>query len=160
MDVQERVSEYFLKRPSAMTLMAARDLGLPEAEVVRALPATTELKASALEDILRSLAALGRCHVIVSNRGATLESRGEFGGFSRSGPFLNVETPTLDMHLRPEAVASAFAVSKKGHRDGKPIHTVQFYDPQGDSVLKVVLPREGGAGSLEALKARFLVYSR
>ncbi len=153
MSTEERVTEYFLKRPSAMTLMAARDLGLPEAEVIRALPAAVELKASALEDILQALAALdGPCHVIVSNRGATLESRGAFGGFSRSGPFLNIETPTLDMHLRPEAVASAFSVSKPGHRDGKPIHTVQFYDAQGDSVMKVVLPREAGEKALEALK--------
>ena len=138
-----------------MTLMAAKDLGLPEAEVVRALPGTVALKPGALEDILKSLSSLGTCHVIVSNRGATLEARGEFGGFSRSGPFLNIETPGLDMHLRPEGVASAFAVSKKGHRDGKPIHTVQFYDAQGDSVMKVVLPGEGAAGVLEGIKARF-----
>ena len=155
MNARERVSEYFLKRPSAMTLMAARDLGLPEVEVVRALPDTVELKASEMENILKALAGLGTCHVIVSNRGATLEVRGEFGGFSRSGPFLNVETSTLDMHLRPEGVAAAFAVSKKGHRDGKPIHTVQFYDAAGDSVMKAVLPREAGDRPLEALKVLY-----
>ena len=108
-------------------------------------------------DILKAVAPLGRCHVIVSNRGATLESRGEFGGFSRSGPFLNIETPTLDMHLRPDAVVSAFCVSKPGHMDGRTIHTVQFYDQAGDSVMKVVLP--GGAAGDKPLEALKVLYS-
>ena len=143
--LRDRVAEYFSRRPAAMTLLAARDLGVPEAEVLRALEGkgAVELDPGAFEALLRELEGWGRCHVIVSNRGATLEAYGAFGGFSRSGPFFNVETPTLDLHLRPEAVRAIFCLDKRGHRDGQPIHTVQFYDAEGASVLKVVMIQEG-----------------
>lgn len=150
-----RVEDYFRRKPVAMTLAAARDLGVPEAEVIRALEGKggTELDPAAFEPVIRALEAFGTCHVIVSNRGATLECRGAFGNFSRTGPFFNVETPTLDMHLRPEAVGSLFCVEKRGHADGKPIRMVQCYDRQGDSIMKAVVPAGQEAG-YEALRAR------
>ena len=140
-----RVREYFQRRPAAMTLMAAEELGVPEGDVLE-IQGAVPLRADALEAMLAEIAGWGRCHVIVSNRGATLEARGEFGGFSKRGPFLNVETPTLDMHLRPGGIARAFCFDKKGHMDGKAIHTVQFFDAQGASVFKVVLIRDEAAG--------------
>ena len=145
---RERVADYFRRKPAAMTLMAAQDLGVPELEVIRALESdgnggATELKPESLEAILQEMAGWGHCHVIVSNRGATLEAYGELGGFSRSGPFLNVETKTLAMHLRPAALAAIFCVDKRGHMDGQPIHTVQCYDAEGGSILKVVMMRHG-----------------
>lgn len=144
LELKERVRQYFARRPAALTLLAARELGVPEADVIRALEGEVAdaLDPVRLEPILADLAAWGRCQVVVTNRGATLESYGEFGGISRSGPFLNVETATLDLHLRPAGISSAFSVDKRGHMDGRPIHTVQFYDTQGDSVMKVVMPRD------------------
>ena len=161
-DLNARVAAYFQRRPAAMTMVAAQELGVPEVEVLRALGAA-ELRAEALEEILGELAGWGRCHVIVSNRGATLEAYGTFGGFSRKGPFLNVETETLDMHLRPAAIRAAFCLDKRGHRDAQPIHTVQFYDDRGDAVLKVVMIRDAETkryapeqeARYEVLKARF-----
>jgi putative heme iron utilization protein len=146
-EIRERVAAYFDRKPLAMTLMAAQQLGLPEAQVLRALVGrgATELDPGVLEDILQDLSGWGRCHVIVSNRGATLEAYGEFGNLSRTGPFLNVQTPTLDMHLRPEAIRAVFCLDKRGHQDGQPIHTVQCYDAEGASVFKVVMLRFGEA---------------
>ena len=147
-ETKRRVAEYFARKPAAMVLLAARDLGLPEAEILRCLEGAVELKPDA-EALLRDLEPFGTCHVIVSNRGATLEARGAFGNFSRSGPFLNVENGVLDLHLRTEAVTSAFCLDKPSHRDRRPIHTVQLFDAAGDAVLKAVMPRTDGAYSPE-----------
>ena len=153
MGADEQVREYFSRKPSAMTLMAARDLGLPEAEVLRALGAT-ELKPDAFENVMEALKGWGRVHVIVSNRGATMEARGEFGNYSRSGPFLNVEYKGLDLHLRPEGIAAIFLFEKPAHTDGRTTRMLQFYDRQGDAVMKAVCP-EGKEDAFRGL----LVYS-
>ena len=152
-NTQKKVADYFAGRPSAMTLMAAKELGLPEAEVLRALGAV-ELKADAFEAVMEALKGWGKVHVIVSNRGATMEARGEFGNFSRSGPFFNIEYKGLDLHLRPAAIGAIFLFEKPAHTDGKPTRMLQFYDAQGDAVMKAVCP----ADREDAFKA-LMVYS-
>ena len=85
-----------------MTLQLARDLGVPEVEVVRAFPTdrVMELDIARWEELLRSLEALGSLRVLVSNGAATIEVDGQFGGFSRAGEFFNVQTESLDLHIR------------------------------------------------------------
>ncbi len=75
-----------------MTLQLARDLGVPEAEVVRALPGgrAVELNAGHWQEIIGAFEDLGSVHVIVSNGATTLEAVGQFGGFSIWGDFCNV----------------------------------------------------------------------
>ena len=141
MGADELVREYFSRKPSAMTLMAARDLGLPEAEVLRALGAK-ELRLDAFEPVMEALKVWGKVHVIVSNRGATMESRGEFGNYSRTGPFFNIEYKGLDLHLRPDGIGAIFLFEKPAHTDGRTTRMLQFYDRQGDPVMKVVCPAE------------------
>src|SRR5438093_10097996 len=96
------------KNPRRMTLQLARDLGVPEVEVIRAFPPhrVTELDVSRWEELIRSFEELGTVRVIVSNGCATAELEGQFGGFSKTGPFFNVQTPTLDMHIRWEALGA------------------------------------------------------
>jgi putative hemin transport protein len=103
-----------------MTLQLARDLGVPEIEVIRALPKdrAVELDASQWEMILKSLEGLGPVRVLVSNAATTVEVVGQFGGFSKTGEFFNVQTKTLDMHIRWKELAAVFAVEKPGHMDG------------------------------------------
>jgi putative heme iron utilization protein len=91
-DVARQVSEALERNPGAMTLQLARDLGVPEAEVVRALPdgRSVELDAGRWQEIIGSFEDLGSVHVIVSNGATTLEAVGQFGGFSTWGDFFNV----------------------------------------------------------------------
>jgi putative heme iron utilization protein len=145
-----------------MTLQLARDLGVPEAEVIRALPdgRAVELDIGRWEDLIRGLEALGNVHVIVSNGTVTLESVGTFGNFSTWGEFFNVQTK-LDMHIRWPQLGAAFAVEKPGHLDGVPTLSVQFYDKVGSSAFKAFLTFGGKAPSPErraqfdALRERF-----
>src|SRR5262252_878592 len=119
-EVTERIRAAVGKNPRKMTLQLARDLGVPEVEVIRAFPPgrVTELDIARWEELLRSLEPLGQVRVLVSNGAATIEADGQFGGFSKTGDFFNVQTDTLDMHIRWKELAAAFAVEKPGHMDG------------------------------------------
>ena len=135
------VSAYFQANPRAMTMVAARELGISEAEVMRHLPSdrVTELAASRFRDMMDRLADYDKVHVIVSNGATTIEAFGQFGNFSTYGPFFNVQSKTLDMHIRQDEVDSVFAVEKPGHLDGVMTFSIQFYDRHGSSAFKVFL---------------------
>jgi putative hemin transport protein len=124
-----------------MTLQLARDLGVPEVEVIRAYPAdqVTELDIARWEELLPGFEGLGSVRVLVSNGATTLEVDGEFGGFSTTGDFFNVQTATLDMHIRWRQLGAVFAVEKPGHMDGQATCSVQFFDSVGAAALKVFL---------------------
>ena len=141
-DVVRRVRQALEQNPGAMTMQLARDLGVPEAEVVRALPGggAVELDAARWEQIIRAFEGLGTVHVIVTNGAATIEAVGQFGGFSTWGDFFNVQTKSLDMHVRWPRLASAFAVEKRSHmNEGVTTLSVQFFDRDGHAAFKVFL---------------------
>src|SRR5262245_7353517 len=98
----ERIRAAVEKNPQKMTMQLARDLGVPEVEVIRAFPAdrVIELDISRWQELLRGFEALGPVRVLVSNGATTIEVDGQFGGFSTAGEFFNVQTETLDMHIR------------------------------------------------------------
>lgn len=135
------------RNPRQMTLQLARDLGVPEAEVIRALPAgrAVELDSSRWEDVFRAFEPLGPVRVLVSNGATTVEVVGRFGGFSTTGGFFNVQTDTLDLHIRWRELGAVFAVEKPGHMDGSATHSVQFYDRAGAAALKVFVTFGGPA---------------
>jgi putative heme iron utilization protein len=149
-DAARRVRAALQENPRAMTLQLARDLNLPEAEVIRALPpgGAVELDIRRWEELLRRLEGLGEVHVLVTNGAATLEAVGRFGGFSTWGEFFNVQTKTLDMHIRHGNLGAAFAVEKPSHLSGVKTLSVQFYDTAGQAAFKVFL-NFGGAASAE-----------
>jgi putative heme degradation protein len=137
----DAVREAVLRNPRAMTLRLARELGVPEVEVIRAFPAgrATELEVTRWEGLVRAFEHLGPVRVLVSNVGATLEVEGAFGGFSTTWEFFNVQTPTLDLHVRWPELAAAFAVEKPGHVGGAVTRSFQFFDRGGAAVFKVFL---------------------
>src|SRR5947199_8592920 len=139
--ISDRIRAAVTKNPRQMTLQLARDLGVAEVEVVRAFPPdrVTELDAARWEELLRSLELLGPVRVLVSNGAATVEVDGQFGGFSTTGEFFNVQTDTLDMHLRWRQLGAAFAVVKPGHMDGTGTRGFQFFDRDGAAAFKVFL---------------------
>src|SRR5277367_5837784 len=122
-----------------MTLQLARDLGVPEVEVIRAFPSdrVMELDIARWEELLQGFEALGSVRVLVSNGASTIEVDGQFGGFSTAGEFFNVQTDTLDMHIRWRELAAAFAVEKPGHMDGMATRSFQFFDQTGAAAFKV-----------------------
>lgn len=140
-EFRNRIRAAIESNPRKMTLQLARDLGVPEVEVIRAFPPdrVTELDAGRWEELIQSFEALGTVRVIVSNACVTAELEGQFGGFSKTGPFFNVQTPTLDMHIRWAELGAAFAIEKPGHLDGINTLSFQFYDRAGAAAFKVFL---------------------
>jgi putative hemin transport protein len=142
------------QNPSRMTIGIARELGVPEVEVIRAMPESqvVELDVSRWEELIRSFEALGNAHVIASNGSVTLECFGQFGNFSSWGEYFNVQTKSLDMHVRHKTLAAAFAIAKPGHMDGVQTVSFQFYDAGGVAAFKVFLTFGGSVPSPERMK--------
>jgi putative heme utilization carrier protein HutX len=134
-----------------MVLVLARQLGVAELEVVRAMPEdlVTELDFAKWEEIIRSFEALDDVHVIVSNGAATIECVGSFGKFSKTQGFFNVQSGSLDMHIRYEGLDSVFAFRKPSHTDGKEALSFQFFDQRGNAAFKVFLTFGGKDPSAE-----------
>ncbi len=164
-EITARISEILAKSPWEMTPVIARSIGVPEAEVLRNYPgdAVTPLDAGRVIDIIKSLESLGRVHVIASNEGCTLEAYGEFGNFSLTGPFFNVQTKTLDMHIRHMTLKGVFAMIKPSHQDGQITYSIQFYTERGTAAFKVFLYKsvtdspdvESVIAKWEEIRARF-----
>jgi putative heme degradation protein len=91
------------------------------------------------QELLQSFEAFGSVRVLVSNGATTIEVDGQFGGFSKAGEFFNVQTETLDMHIRWQQLAAVFAVEKPGHMDGTATRSFQFFDQTGAAAFKVLL---------------------
>ncbi len=139
--LRQRIQEAVQRNPSQMTLQLAREFEVPEVEVIRALPdnRAVELDISRWEELIRGFEVFGQVHVIVTNGGATLEANGQFGNFSTWDEFFNVQTKSLDMHIRWPQLAAAFAVEKPGHMNGLNTLSFQFFDQTGAAAFKVFL---------------------
>ncbi len=136
-----------------MTLMLARKLNIPEVDVIRALEGdlSQELDFSRWEELIRSFESFGNVHVIVSNGATTLEAFGQFGKFSTTHGFFNVQSKSLDMHIRSWELASVFAFRKPSHTDGREALSFQFYDRRGEAAFKVFLTFGGDEPSPEIM---------
>jgi putative hemin transport protein len=160
---RQRIREALHNSPSQMTLQLARRLGVPEVAVIREMPdgRAVELDAARWEELIRSFEELGKVHVIVSNACVTSEVIGQFGGFSTWGEFFNVQSKSLDMHIRGARLAAAFAVVKPGHMDGVDTLSFQFYDGDGAAAFKVFVTFGGQTPTperrerFEAIRERF-----
>ncbi len=153
----EKIRAALKEDASKMTVVVARELGVPEADIIRVMTedgTATELDIARWEEIIRSFEDLGNVHVISSNASVTLEVFGQFGKFSTWGDYFNVQTKSLDMHIRSSTLGAAFAVRKPGHMDGVPTVSFQFYNREGASAFKVFLTFGGKAPSPE-VEAKF-----
>ena len=139
--LSDRIRAAIANAPAKMTLQLAHDLQVPELEIIRHFPnhRATELDAARWQDLVQELPDFGQVHVIVSNGAATVEAVGHFGGFSIWGDFFNVQTDSLDMHIRHENIGAVFAVEKPSHMTGNTTLSFQFYDRQGHAAFKVFL---------------------
>lgn len=142
---EEEIREWFRKDPSRMTMVASRHFEVPEGEVINALIKEwpiTALAAESFEDIMNALKAVGLVRIFVRSRAAVMECDGNLGEakFSKSGPFFNVDGGGLDMHIMPAEIRSVYAVEKKSHMNPEDhTYSLQFFDKQGDSALKIFL---------------------
>ena len=159
MTTRKQIQAAIRENPNQMTMLLAKQFGVAEVEVVRAFPddRAVELDAQRWEELIRRLEGFGKVHVIVSNGADTLEANGQFGKFSTTGDFFNVQTASLDMHIRWREIGAVFAVEKPGHLDGKKTLSFQFFDRSGHGAFKVFL---GFGGRIPPKKEALFVQVR
>jgi len=140
-DLAARITTDLRAHPDAMVLELARAHAVPELAVLGLIgaPRAVRLDAARWEELLRALPALGDVRVIASNSGVTMECRGTFGGFSQLGDWFNVQSATLDLHLRWPAIGSVMALEKPSHLNRRPTASIQLFDRDGHAILKVFL---------------------
>ena len=138
-ELARRVRAALEQEPGRMTGQLARQFEVPEARIIRALPGerVRELDVDRWEELFRAFEEVGLLHVIVSSGAVTMERFGRFGNFSRTGPFFNVQTSSLDLHIRPERLGACFAVEKPSHTDERRTYSFQFFDTEGHAAIKV-----------------------
>lgn len=146
-EIRDRVLKEFEKNPRAMTPSIARTLGIGEVHVIRHMPngKSRELDIKRWEELIRSFEDLGKVHVIVNTGVVVLECFGQFGNFSTMGEWFNVQTSTIDMHIRHVELHNVFAVEKPGHMDGVNTLSFQFFNREGQTAFKVFLTFGGDA---------------
>jgi putative hemin transport protein len=141
-DLTESIRSWFQQDPSRMTMMGARKFKVPEQVVVEALVRdwpVVRLREGAFREVMEALQGLGLARVFVRSRAAVIEAVGVFGGYSESGPFFNVQTDTLDMHILHAELGDIFAVEKQGHDSSLATYSFQFFDRAGDAAFKAFL---------------------
>lgn len=136
--LREKVAAKLAANPGLKTGMLADSLGVPEADVLRAMPDghAHELQVADMDRFIEGLAALGRIYFVTRNEGCVTEIKERFGGFSRSGPFLNVDGEALHLHLRTDRIAAVFHVTPE---TPTPMPSLQFFADSGAMVFKVFL---------------------
>ena len=141
-DLVEAIREHFRRDRSRLTMMAARHFGVPEQVVVEALIGPwpiVRLRDGCFRELMEALPGLGPLRVFVRSKAAIIESVGTFGGYSETGPFFNVQTDSLDLHILPAEIGALFAVEKWGHDTAIATHSFQFFDRAGDAAFKTFL---------------------
>jgi putative hemin transport protein len=163
-DTRADILAYFAEDRSRMTMMAARKFGVPEQAVLESLEGiwpVTRLADGSFSPLIHALPELGLMRVFVRSRAAVIESVGVFGGFSEAGPFFNVQTESLDMHILFEEIGAIFAVEKQGQDSTFATHSFQFFDRAGDAAFKAFLWEDfpsvppGRIAAFHALVERF-----
>ncbi len=141
-DRLDAVRAWFREDPSRMTMMASRKFAVPEGVIVATLIGQwpiIRLRDDAFRELMEELPGLGTMRVFVRSKAAVIESVGVFGGFSETGPFFNVQTDTLDMHILHDEIGAIYAVEKRGHDSDNATHSFQFFDKLGDAAFKAFL---------------------
>jgi putative heme degradation protein len=155
--LREKLARKLAANPGIKTALLADALGCREADLFAVWPDDTvrRLDPTRSEEIIRSLEAMGPLYVVVRNPTCVMEVTGAFGGFSQSGPWFNVATENLHLHIQLGGIQSAYLRIAPGP-GGSPSASAQFFDTAGESCLKAFAFGAEKAESLEKLLQPFL----
>ena len=157
-DLREKVVQKLKANPGIKTAMLAQTLGVPEVAVIRVLPddRSKELDDSKMEELIKDIEHLGLVYLVVRNPAVVSETRGVFGGFSKSGPFVNVAGNNIHVHLMLANFKFAFSVTVPGSDDSPPMYSLQFFQPSGIAAMKIFvierMKKEAGFDFQESAK--------
>ena len=142
--------------PTAYARDIASDLGISEAELTFARIGHDAVRLSHdVRAILRALEAVGETKCLCRNEYAVHEQLGTFSNLNigeHAGLVLNPRA--LDLRLFITQWASAFSLSEQSQHGER--HSIQFFDHQGDALLKVYATANTDTAAWDALITRFV----
>lgn len=141
------VAAAFAKPNPPAPFSAARELKMPEAVIMSALPASQAhgVAATHFQTIWKSLETWEKSVFVVMKGGHVFEAYGRVfaGEPSKRSNFFNLHGDGAGMsgHLRPDLLSSIYVIAVPG-KDSV-TRGVLFYDAQGEAAFGVYLPGEG-----------------
>lgn len=149
-----RVAALYSKGPAPMPFQAQEELKLPESTIASALPGAVAagIDGSYFRAVWDSLVRWETAMVMIRKGGNVFEVTTKIvaGEPSKRSKYFNLgHESSFSGHLRPDLVASIYAVALPG-REGL-ARGVFFYDAAGESVFGVFLPGEGATPSARAI---------
>lgn len=156
--IQETVRARVRENPSVMPRTLAEELGVSEAEVVRALPEDMRVEAPAgdFEAIWDAMCGWEKVTFIAVNPGIIVEvpcklpkgrpGHGMFNLMDKASP--------LGGHIFARKVAQVWLVSKPFF--GLESHSAQFFDAEGGILFSVYAGRDESRNILDSVRAGFL----
>lgn len=152
-----QVAPLYTGSPVPAPFMAAMKLGLPEAVVASALPATqaTGVSGTEFSKVWSSLQSWDQALTLVIKGANVFEIHGRIpaGAPSTKSAFFNLQAGDAGLggHLRPDLIGAIYAINLNGAEG--PMRGVTFLDLQGAGLFGVYLPEGREASS--ALIAQF-----
>lgn len=137
------IKEMLPQHAGKATSMIARELGVTELEVVRALSpvAATEVAPAAFDAIMAEVPGWGPITFLVQNESVILEVKGELPTGSHGQGFYNLKhgASPIGGHIRAGDVRAVFFVTQPFM--GMESVSIQFYNGQGNAMCKLFLSR-------------------
>jgi len=152
----QQIKEYMENNKTTATVMAARELGVSERDVLRVLPDEAfEISAGHFEDIMNELNGWGEMTIIVTNDTVIFEVKSSVpkGGFGSGFYNLHEQGNSIGGHLMTDKFDSIFFVDRPFM--GMESLSVQIYDKSGNASIKFYLGRGANRQILPEQKEKF-----
>jgi len=138
----DKVKEYMDSKKGVATIMAARELGVSERDVLRAIPEQAfEVSISKFDQIMDEVSTWGQMTIIVTNGSVIFEVKSSFpkGSYARGFYNLHEEGNPVGGHLMADNFDSIYFMDRPFM--GKESLSIQIYDKKGDAAIKLYLGR-------------------
>lgn len=145
-NLTEKITAYIAENPQAITLDMAAHFGLPEGEILVALPEqfVRVFEANRAEEIFAQIAQWGTFTTIIEKCGSIFEIKDRFpeGIVGRGYYNLNMKgnQGALHGHLKLDGIAQIAFVSLPFR--GKESYNIAFIAHNGETIFKVYLGRD------------------
>jgi len=153
----DRVTEYMSNNTKAATVMAARELGVSEKTVLKAIPNQAfEISVNHFEQVMQEMSEWGEMTIIVTNGGVIFEVKSSVpkGGFAKGFYNLHEDGNCVGGHLMADKFDSIFFVDRPFM--GMESLSIQIYDKNGDAAIKFYLGRGEGRQIKAEQKEKYL----
>ncbi len=141
---RETILKALKESKTPYTAFIARDLGIPERDIFKALPSEecTELNIKKLPEIMTELSKCKSVFLIVKSGGAVLEVESNFTKQSESKGYYNIMGDNAHMHIMLDGMDTVFAVHREPESQKPMVYSIQFFDHNGNPALKVFLTHD------------------